>query len=415
MSSNEDPSAGRDQEEKGTEEVEVGGRSAAGGENEAVGGGGVDPAAGGGGGSVRVGVLGSSTYTDTEVREMLPGQRLEAVTQGKLSERQMRNLLGGSSKTPKELLQSLLLTTASAEASAAEAVAAVDAKVAAEAALAVAAAAAAAAVGEARAEASAAVAVAAAAGVEAADAGGEVTAGGTDPAGSDIPGSAGAIAQMLRDALQGPGHSRAVLIAGLTEGLPMDQKIEYVLPFLQDIDEGLSNAGVAAALYQGFGMSAGDTVSEILAAPAMAPGGPDEGLTAPGAASGDRLGAGLGASASGDGVSQVDFEDTARLAYQRLKQDLGPPIHTEFLATELPAGSDAALRLLREIGKRQHWDSLLMGDAPALGVAVLAAWSSGQHGSLSSGDRIELTAVTAISEFQGGRLAEILKSTPVSR
>eukprot|EP00614_Pseudopedinella_elastica_P014557 CAMPEP_0172581146 /NCGR_PEP_ID=MMETSP1068-20121228/280_1 /TAXON_ID=35684 /ORGANISM="Pseudopedinella elastica, Strain CCMP716" /LENGTH=46 /DNA_ID= /DNA_START= /DNA_END= /DNA_ORIENTATION= len=46
MSSNEDQSA----EEKGTEEVEVGERSAVGGVNEAVGGGGDDPAAGGGGG-----------------------------------------------------------------------------------------------------------------------------------------------------------------------------------------------------------------------------------------------------------------------------------------------------------------------------------------------------------------------------
>jgi len=276
MSSNEEPSAGRDQEEKGTEEVEVGGRSAEGGENEAVGGGGNDPAAGGGGGSVRFGVLGSSTYTDTEVREMLPGQRLEAVAQGKLSERQMRSLLGGSSKTPKELLQSLLLTTAEAaaageaqvaaeaarEASAAEAVAAVDAKVAAEAALVVATAA----VAEARAEASAVAAAAAAAGIAAADAGREVTAGGTDPAGTDIPGSVGAIARMLQDALQGPGHSGAVLIAGLTEGPPADQKIQVVLPFLHDADEGLTKARVATALCQGFGRSAAATVAGLLAA-----------------------------------------------------------------------------------------------------------------------------------------------------
>ena len=75
MSSNEDQSA----EEKETEEVEVGERSAVDGVNEAVGGGGDDPAAGGGGGSVRFGVLGSSTYTDTEVREMLQGRRLEVV------------------------------------------------------------------------------------------------------------------------------------------------------------------------------------------------------------------------------------------------------------------------------------------------------------------------------------------------
>ena len=104
MSSNEDPSARRDQEEKETEEVEVGGRTVAGGENEAVGGGGNDPAAGGGGGSVRIGVSGSPTYTDPEVREMLPGRRLEAVAQDKLSVRQMESLLGGSSKTVKELL-----------------------------------------------------------------------------------------------------------------------------------------------------------------------------------------------------------------------------------------------------------------------------------------------------------------------
>ena len=115
MSSNEDQSA----EVKETEEVEVGERPAVDGVNEAVGGGGDGPAGGGGDGPVR--------YTDTEVREMSPGRRLEVVAQGALSVRQMESLLGGSSKTLKELLQSLLLTTATAEASAAEAAAAGDA------------------------------------------------------------------------------------------------------------------------------------------------------------------------------------------------------------------------------------------------------------------------------------------------
>ena len=67
MSSNGDLSAVRDPEVKGTEEVEVDGGAMEGGENGAVGGGGDDPAAGGGGGSVRIGVSGSSTYTDPEV------------------------------------------------------------------------------------------------------------------------------------------------------------------------------------------------------------------------------------------------------------------------------------------------------------------------------------------------------------
>ena len=71
----------RDPEEKETEEVEVGGETVEGGENEAVGGGGDDPAAGGGGGSVRIGGLGSSTYTDREVREMPPGRLLGVVAQ----------------------------------------------------------------------------------------------------------------------------------------------------------------------------------------------------------------------------------------------------------------------------------------------------------------------------------------------
>ena len=82
--------------------MEVGGEAVEGGGNEAVGGGGDGPAAGGGGGSVRVGGLGSSTYTDQEVREMPPGRRLEAVAQGALSVRQMQSLLGGSSKTTKD-------------------------------------------------------------------------------------------------------------------------------------------------------------------------------------------------------------------------------------------------------------------------------------------------------------------------
>ena len=110
MSSNEGQSA----EEKGTEEVEVGERSAVGGVTEAVGGGGDDPAVGGGGGSVRVGGSGSSTFSDVEVRAMLPSRQLEVVAQGRLLERQMRDLLGGPSKTTKELLQSLLLANADA-------------------------------------------------------------------------------------------------------------------------------------------------------------------------------------------------------------------------------------------------------------------------------------------------------------
>ena len=101
-------------------------------------------------------------------------------------------------------------------------------------------------------------------------------------------------------------------------------------------------------------MSAVDTVSEILAAPAMAPRGPDEGLSVPGASSGDPLRAGLGVSASGDDDSRDDSEDAARLEYQRQHDDLGPPIHTQFLDTVLPRGSEAVLRLLRDIGKRQR-------------------------------------------------------------
>jgi hypothetical protein len=46
-----------------------------------------------------------------------------------------------------------------------------------------------------------------------------------------------------------------------------------------------------------------------------------------------------------------------------------------------------------------------------LGAAIIAAWASGQHGSLSRGDREELAAVKAISAFRVGRLAEILEST----
>ena len=118
----------RDPEEKETEEVEVGGEAVEGGGNEAVGGGGDGPAAGGGGGSAGIGGLGSSTYTDQEVLEMPPDRRNEAVERGALSVRQMQSLLGGSSKTTKELIRSLLLTTATAETYAAEAAAAVAAK-----------------------------------------------------------------------------------------------------------------------------------------------------------------------------------------------------------------------------------------------------------------------------------------------
>ena len=75
MSSHEDSTTGRNQEEKETEvveEVEVEAEPVLGGVTEAVGRGGDDPAAGGGGGSVRVGGSGSSTFSDVEVRAMPP-------------------------------------------------------------------------------------------------------------------------------------------------------------------------------------------------------------------------------------------------------------------------------------------------------------------------------------------------------
>ena len=83
-----------------------------GGGDEAVGGGGEGPAAGGDGGSAGVGGLDSSSYTDQEVLEMPPDRRREAVERGALTSRQMLCLLGVSSKTTKELIRSLLLTTA---------------------------------------------------------------------------------------------------------------------------------------------------------------------------------------------------------------------------------------------------------------------------------------------------------------
>ena len=117
----EDSTTGRNQEEKETEvveEVDVEADPVLGGVTEAVGGGGDDPAAGGGGGSVRVGGSGSSTFSDVEVRAMPPSRQLEVVAQGRLLERQLRGLLGGPSKTTKELLQSLLLANAEAAAAA---------------------------------------------------------------------------------------------------------------------------------------------------------------------------------------------------------------------------------------------------------------------------------------------------------
>ena len=203
----------------------------------------------------------------------------------------------------------------------------------------------------------------------------------------------------------------------------MAQKIRVVLPFLRDLDEGLPNASVAAALYQGFGMSAVDTVSEILAAPAMAPGGPDEGLSVPGAASGDPLAPapsrpdaaaaaaglpGLGASASAEAAS----EDEARRAYQRLHLDLCPPLDSKF-HDYVPADDPVvALSGFKVIGKAQQWRALDVGDARALAEAVEAAWGSGDYGSLSLAARTTLAAATEMSEFADGLLAAILASTP---
>jgi len=257
------------------------------------------------------------------------------------------------------------------------------------------------------------------------------------------PGSVGAIKRMLQDALQGPGHSDAGLVAGLTAGLPTDQQIQIVLPFLQDPSEGLVPARVATALFQGFGRPAAATVAALLAAPPTASCAPDAGLSAPGAASGDRLGAGLGASASeaavagglaglasapsrpdaaaaatgllGLGVpasAEAASEDEARRAYQRQHLNLAPPLDSKFHDYGLPDDPAVALPGLQVIGKAQDWRALEVGDARALVEAVQAAWGSGDHGSLSLAARTALAAVTVMSEFGDGLLAEILASTP---
>ena len=97
----------RDREEKGTEEVEVGGV-------EVVGGGGEGPTAGGDGGSGGGGGSESSSYTDLEVLEMSPDRQREAAKRGTLTSPQMLSVLGGPFKTHKELIRSLLLATVTA-------------------------------------------------------------------------------------------------------------------------------------------------------------------------------------------------------------------------------------------------------------------------------------------------------------
>ena len=268
---------------------------------------------------------------------MSPDRQRETVKRGTLTSPQMLSILGGPLKTHKDLIRSLLLATVTAEASADEAAAAVAAKDAAEVAQAVAEAEDSAAVAEAAAaaadaevaveEAHAGVDAAAAAAVAGALAA-SVAAQTTVEAGSAPPGSAAAIERVLRDRLQGSGHSNAAVIAGLVEGLPITQRIQAVLPYLQDPEEGLPPARVAAALYQGFGTSAEVTVSEILAVPVLAPGGPDAGLDATDAASGDLRRAGGGVSASGDDESEARHASSTNAGMRTLVRPLMPSFWT---------------------------------------------------------------------------------------
>ena len=275
--SNGDPAATQDQEVKENEEVDVGEGPAEGGEPVAVGGGdgpvegpaegGEHVAGGGGDGPVIVvaAVAGPSSYTDREVEGLTTGQALAAVRRGSLSAPQMSRLLDGCRRFVEvaaeagvslEEAQKVAAIQAAAASQAVE-----EAKAAAEEAKAAAAEATAAAVAQAAAVANAAAAALAAAVTQA-------------------PGSVGAIERMLQDALQGPGHSDAGLVAGLTAGLPTDQQIQIVLPFLQDPSEGLVPARVATALFQGFGRPAAATVAALLAASPTASCAPDAGLSA---------------------------------------------------------------------------------------------------------------------------------------
>ena len=104
-------------------------------------------------------------------------------------------------------------------------------------------------------------------------------------------------------------------------------------------------------------------------------------------------------------------EDAARLKYQRLHFDLGPPLDSKLSDYLLPIDPLLARNQLQDIGRRQHWSALSLGDARALAEAVTAAWGSGKYGRLSLADREALDAVSEISNFGVGRLAEILAST----
>jgi len=217
-------------------------------------------------------------------------------------------------------------------------------------------------------------------------------------------GSAGEIERMLRGRLQGSGYYGASEIARLAASLPMAQGIAVVLTFLQDPEEGLPEACVTAALYQAFGMSAEATATGILAESARVLVRPDAATEAP-------RRPGLGDSAS----VEAESEDAARLEYQRRHPGLGPPLDPNFLVHVLDSVPAVALNQLQDIGKHQLWPALSVGDTRALADAVKAAWGSGKYGRLSLADRNALDAVTEISEFGVGRLAEILATTAISK
>ena len=195
-------------------------------------------------------------------------------------------------------------------------------------------------------------------------------------------------------------YSDARVIATLVARLPTDQGIAYVQRLLRDPEEFLPEETVAAALFQAFGMSAEAAVARGIAGLALAPSRPDAAAAAAGLL-------GLGVPASAVAAS----EDEARRAYQRQHLNLASPLDSKFHDYCLPDDPAVALPGLQVIGKAQDWRALFVGDARALVEAVLAAWGSGDHGSLSLAARTTLAAATVMSEFGDGLLAEILAST----
>ena len=178
----------------------------------------------------------------------------------------------------------------------------------------------------------------------------------TVPPASTRTNTAASIEAALRDTLQGSAADEAATAAAAVMLLEnTSDRVAFVRTLLSAHSEAVPAAVVDAALERAFGTDGSSAYSAI---------------------------------DSGDVVPPVPASTGARsaaqLEYAARTNDLVSTIPSRWLEIALSPDSEAAVRSMDALARILGWHGWVKGDALGLGHEILAAWASGDYGSLTA-------------------------------